>query len=487
MNVLRWVILLCAGGLAGVAWSTENLNPDDLERMDVELTATGAKVSMLKHKNRTWLPVPVEVLRERLVDESSRDICFEAKFDLAEIRAMKLFKNDARLVVLDEGLMSFFKKLRPMDNIWVCGTLRPRTDGNPGLELKVEDVIRLPEDYEREQLRFNHLSGRNDAVGLVELGHRITRLLQEGSGLDFKKRDHFQILQRKAWYQGLTLKEAKLDKSTDADAMFALAEQWRELLRNNRKFHEWVVRALAVDAEHMKAVNAAREQLGMEFLLDAKKWVTKDEASKHRDDLERVAAQADENKRKELELQRLQLQEAIVERPMRLATLKLALRMASDLNSFTEALESLGKAVQSSPDIRFGRAGVDLLANVADPTAVSGLMLAVECALPEIRTDVYRALSWRGGDNAMRTLTHALRREKDVSAVGIGVDALVDRADRAALEALIQCLDTSQPKSVDVVVVGLKRLQNSNMATKDEWLRWWDANKNRSDLLPQMP
>lgn len=487
MNALRLAALLCAGGLAGAAWATENISPDDMERVEAELTSTGAKVSMLKHKNRTWRPTAVEVLKERVVDESSKDICFEAKFDSADIRAMKLFKNDARLVVLDEGLMAFFKKLRPMDNIWLCGTLRPRTDDKPGIELKVEDVIRLPEDFDREQNRFAKLSGLNDADGLIELGHRITRLLQDGVGLDFKKRDNFQMLQRKAWSQGLTLKEAKLEKSTDADAMFALAEQWRELLRNNRKFHEWVVRTLSIDPEHMKAVSAAREQLGMEFLLDVKKWVTKDEARKHREDLERMAALADEQKRKELARQRLQLEEAIAERPIRLAALKSAVRVALDLKSLTEALEALGKAVQSSPDLRFGRAGVDLLANVADPTAVSGLKFAAECPLPEIRTDVYRALSWRGGDNALRTLTHALRKEKDVSAVSVGVDALVDRADRPALEALIQCLDTSQAKSVDVVVVGLKRLQNSNLATKDEWLRWWDSNKGRTDLFPQTP
>lgn len=478
MNLRVLGALLLALCAALPAWAANVIDPDDLPREEI-LLPDGSKVYNVRYLNRNWRQTTPDVLLAKRIQDTE-DVCFETKFDIVENKAVKLFGQNGQIVCFDESKLKEMKTYMRMDNVWICGKLRPVKEG-AGLELVLVDIARLPEDLVLCRNRLSTLEKRKDAEGLLELGHRITKILEQVLR-DFNQHEQFMILRSKAWSQGLTLKEQQLAED-DVDGMYALAEKWVELLRKTSKRNELVLRILRRDPEHRKASRVAREELDM--VLHEGRWKTK----KERDadvaaQLEQVA-RMDAEKRAALEAKRRQQEAAMRERAQILVKYQIAIRTADGVKELEGAIESLGKAIQNSPDPRFGRQGVEVLASIGDPSAVyPGLDAAAKSEFPEVRRDTFAVLAWRGGENALKTLAHSLRKEWEPAVVRSGVEALVRRGDRPALEALIDCLQAEDRKVQAEVTEGLKSLTRVANPDRDAWLKWWSENKERKDLLP---
>ncbi|MCW8133543.1 MAG: HEAT repeat domain-containing protein [Planctomycetota bacterium] len=468
------LMLLCAQGWAAMP----TIDPDELPRKEIPLP-DGTKVYEIEYQNRRWRLTTADILLTKLVIDNS-DVCFEAKFSHLNGKDVVLFQAQGKIICLEEAKLKEFKTLQRMDNIWLCGKLRENKAGT-GVEMNLVEVARLPEDLVLCKNRLEALEKRKDANGMMELGARITKILEQALR-NFNEHDQFLTLRSKAWFEGLTLMEQQTAPD-DVDGLFAIGEKWVDLLRKTQRRNEIVLRILRTDPDHRKASRIARDEMGLVRMPDGK-WVTPEERLRLNQESEAEAAKQDAEKRAAMEAKVRLREEAVKERAQILVKYEVAIRTAEGVKELEGAIESLGKAVQSTIDPKFGRQGVDVLASIADPAAVfPGLDLAAKSEFPEVRRDVYATLAWRGGDNALKTLSHALRKESEVGVVKSGVDSLVRRGDRPALETLMDCLQSEDAKVQAEVVEGLKVLARTNLSGKDAWLKWWETNKDKKDLL----
>lgn len=454
-------------------------DPDTFERQVVPLPG-GAKMERLVHLDRPWRMVTQEKLAERVLEDATLDVCFEAKFASFGDGEMKLFKQKQGAITLTDPRLKAYVKdhLKGNDNVWLCGTLRVNPRNARELELIVADVIKRENDLGLFGKKVARLERAGDMAGLKKTGAEIGAHLKSAV-VALNERPAFEALQSRAWDAYLALKE-KQTALDDADACFELATEYQEL-RNRTDLHDqWIRKCLRIDPEHPRASVIASNRLLMVKYKGV--WITRDDhkailAEQAKEDA-RLAAAAEEEEARRLAQRRV----AEKDRLKRLTELQRALRTPNG-DELEAALRALGEDVRVSPDPEFGRKGIAILANINDPYAIwPGLDSAAKSELGEVRLDAYQALAWRGNEQALRALSDALLRETEPGTAKGGVKALVVRGGRPAVQALVDCLRSEDEKIVAEVVEGLRLITRENLAAKNDWQRWWDENKDRKSL-----
>jgi len=466
---------LAALVLAATSFAAQTVNVDELPHKAIDLP-NGSRAVVIVYNEHNWREVDASVLAGD--DARDPDICFEAKFDsVVQPDKVKLFGLPGTLIADDRIRQKAAADFKRGDNAWFCGTLRRGRDGK-SVELVLHDILKLPADLQRYEARITTLEKRNDPESLIELGHKIEQQRNQNIG-GFSDFDKLGQLKDRAFEVGLTLKEKQL-KADDADGLFALALQWRDLRRKNARFRELVQRCLQADPDHPKASRVAEEELGMQKFEG--RWLHREEAERIAQEREAVRVRQDAARRAELEARARERDAAVANRPLLLLTYQAALR-GSDPKARENAMRSLGEAIQQSPDSGFGELAVDLLANLADSaTANIGLDLAGHSSLPEVRRQVLEALIWRGGNRdaqAFATASALLKAERDTAVVHAAVEALVatqDKNKNAAAQALIQALPNPERSARDEIMEGLKIITKQPHSTREAWEAWWAKN-----------
>lgn len=481
----RFVMLAAVCLLAACASSAfaeaQMVNVDELPHKTIQLP-NGQKAEVVVYQEHNWRVVNAAVLSG--TNDEDPDVCFEGKFDvIVPPKYLKLHGIPAlpspketqwATIALDDRLKARAgREFKRNDNLWFCGTLRKT--GPRELEFVAVDILKQLPDLERYKLNIERLKTSRDGDALIELGHRIR---QQGKAdiTDLTDFDKLSNLCDTAFDQGLTLKEKTL-KPDDADGMYALALQWRELRNKNSKFRELVERCLKVNPEHPKATHVAEDEWG--WILFRNKWRPKsqvDEILKAEKDQQVSTAAAERAAQEARDRERKQ---ASQERPLLLATRLAALRTA-DQKARDSAILSLGEAGAKSSDPGFSYEAVDILANLGDAASVPALVAVGRSELADIRRQVLEALAWRGSRQdqpALTALGAALATEREVSVAHAGVEAVAALPRGPAAGVLVAALNTKSSAVLDEIVEGLKIVTKQPLTSKKDWEDWWSKNK----------
>ena len=95
-----------------------------------------------------------------------KEVCFEGKFEsYIEPIGLKLTGIDGKIVFEDKSHRKAAPEMKPLDNVWVCGTLQPTKNGR-AQELLIYEVAKLPPDAQRFENKFAALEHTRNAIGL---------------------------------------------------------------------------------------------------------------------------------------------------------------------------------------------------------------------------------------------------------------------------------------------------------------------------------
>jgi hypothetical protein len=467
------IVLLIAADMIAAG----EVDPDELPRNPV-LLPDGTKTYHVRYLHRNWREATSQVLQTRVLHHPE-DVCFEAKFADISDGVLKLLSNSGRIICNDPQHVRYAQRLLRGDNIWLCGILKAREDGN-GVEFHVEDIRKMKGDLQRAQSHFARLQERKDAKGLISLGNDISKILTSNM-YDFNEHDQFLELRTKAWTRALLLMEKQLGKD-DAAGLYALALKWKDLLHKTHKYHQTIRKVLKIDSTHHDASRIAVEEIGLVKFRG--KWMTKDKkvslVEKEREKQDKIARSERETKAAAAK----RFEEAKANRFKLLTKYQVSLR-TRDVKALERAYRSLGEAIRNSPDEDFGRRAIEILGNVGDPYAVwPGLDMAVKTELPSVRCHAFRTLAWLGTENALEVLATSVQAEKDIEAARICIKAIVTSGGkpRRSIKALVSGLSNPDKAIVDAVVNGLRKLTGLKHADKDAWVNWWSENSENEKL-----
>ncbi|HYF47758.1 MAG TPA: HEAT repeat domain-containing protein [Planctomycetota bacterium] len=474
-NRSLFLILICSA--CAFSFAGDMVNVDELPHKTHQLP-DGTKYTVITYGERNWRKVAPSVLEG--LEATDRDICFEAKFDsVVPPDKLKLFGQQGTLIVSDRAEFKRLQtELRRTDNIWFAGELRKSKDGK-SVELVLLHTLKQPKDLEKFELKIAALIKKGDFDGLIETGYLIEQQRTQGGNLEggIKWFDDMGTLKTKAFETGLNLKEKSL-KRDDADGLFAVALQWKEIMRRYAKFRELVERVLKIDPGHPRAQKFA-EELGLEKFEGV--WLRKDEVARLKLQQKQNQDRLNEEQKNELERKRKALEEAVAQRPQLLSRYQASLRV-SDPTARQAAIASFGEAIGKSPDAGFGLEAAEVLVNLSDPAAVSpGLEKAIKSEHADVRRVVYEGLIWRGAQEqsaAFDLLAAALRTEKDSNAAHSAVDSLVSMGGKPAAATLIACLAADDKIVREEVIDGLKQVTKQSLNSKEAWQDWWAKNKD---------
>jgi len=469
-------LLLCASCAPCRAAEAPSFDVDALPHTSITLP-NGTKAVVIRYADNNWRFVEVDILKSLF--EHDEDICFEAKYDAPtgadklRIFGVQMPPGRDPVVYVDQKIKKqAIAEFKQNDNLFLCGTLRRARDGK-GVEFQVVHAKKLLDDEKRYFARIQTLEKAADGEALVDLGHQIQA--QVTGAQVFGTFKALEGLRDKAYDGGLVLKERNV-KAGDADALFAIAVQWKELRGKRQKFRDLVQKALQIDPDHPKAGRVAQDELGMikfrgrwMYQSEREKALQEEELEKQRKTDETLAIQS---KRKD------EVQEAVNKRADLINGLMSDLRSA-DAAGRQRALESIGKRVQSSPDPGFGEQAVDILVNLNDVAAISpGLELAGKSEHPEVRQRVFEALAWRIKEPKAREIfVSTLKNEKDGASAKAAIEAVIAAGGKTVAAILIDGLAAADKHTQDEVIEGLKGVTNQQLNTKEAWEEWWSKNK----------
>jgi hypothetical protein len=464
----------------------ENVNVDELEHSIISLP-NGQRAEVVRFNGIPYRVVNPEILTGN--DDSDPDVCFEAKFDsVVQPNRVKLFGQAGTLIVESRESLRTAATYKRSDNIWFCGSLR-KAKGGKGLEFQVVELQKQPDDLERYAKRVARLEkklsdqtlSREDrmviAESSIELGRRIENEIKSASLPDFSQMEKIAALRDKAYGVGLDSKEKAL-KADDADAFFELGEQWMEYRHKAQDFRRLVLKCLSLDPDHARASRVAEEKFNM--VKYEGKWLRREDM----EDIEKAKLEdvkkLEAAKKAQAERFKADQEREIADRPGKLMKLQMAL-CTNDPKYRDGALESLGQEIKRSLDPAFGLQAIEVLANLRDSGAVSGLSLAGGSQWPAVRRQAYEALAWRSTmkddqELALRVMSDALKVEKDEPTAKAGIEALVSTKSKPALGPLVAALATSDATVRGDLIKGLNDATSQNLSTKDEWEKWWQAN-----------
>ncbi|MFH0939372.1 MAG: HEAT repeat domain-containing protein [Planctomycetota bacterium] len=463
--------LWCASLSAG---TLETVNMEDLPRKVINLP-NNTTMTFISYGDRSWREIAMSVLTgSEVVD---KDVCLEAKFDFAlPPDKLKLFNSRGTVIVDDHSKFKAASALKRGDNLFLCGELQT-SKKEKGVELLVVMLAKELPDLQKYQRRIAMLEKKNDGDSLMETGHRIEEL-RKNAQFNLDEFDKLGLLRDKAWKTGLTIKMRALSRD-DADAMFALALQWRDLLHNNSQFRMLAEQALRVDPDHPRAGVIAEQDLRLKKFEG--KWLQESQIKDIQTARDQERRRLNEAERLAAEAKNRMLAKVIADRSILLIKAQIALR-SSGQAAREKAIRALGEAISASLDAGFGEEAVDVLANLSDRAAVKpGLELAAQSGFPEVRRKVFAALVWRGrqqDDTALPVLGVALSAEKDSLTVCACVDALVSFGGNAAVRALMRGLMTDDRSAREEIIEGLKLIAKQQITSKEGWETWWSQNKD---------
>ncbi|HYG76972.1 MAG TPA: hypothetical protein VEK08_18345 [Planctomycetota bacterium] len=476
-------VLGCA--FSAMSADDQRVNIDALPHKTIELP-NGSKAEVINHGDHWWRSVKVAVLSGN--DAQDPDVCFEAKYDsIVPPDKLKLFginiaptPNDpqrqwASIIVDDKLKRRAQSDYKRGDNIWICGTLKRSYTGR-GVDLHAVDILRLPKDTQRYEMRIAALEKKGDFEALIELGQEIYAQTK-ADVRDLTEFDRLEVLSKRAYEIGLTLKEKSV-RADDADAFYALALQWNERDFKRGKYRQLVEKTLKINPDHPQASRDA-EKFGLKKFEQA--WRTEDEIARIQEERAKAKEVQAKNLQQQEELKRSELARALQQRPELLIRRQTDLR-SGDPKTVEQALTVFGEAIQRSPDAGFGKEGIDILANLDAKIAVSSALgLAAKSEVPEVRQRVLEALAIRGVQQeaqAFSVLSAALQAERELTVAKSGVGALVAVSSKDAVDVLIASLGTPDKQIRDEFVDTLKTVTRQNFSSRDEWDNWWKANKS---------
>ncbi len=474
--------------LAFAAQAGDAVNVDELTHSIIALP-NGQRAEVILYKGINYRVVGVEVLVGN--NAADPDVCFEAKFDSVTLPDhIKLFGSPGELIVEDRDTLKFAKsEFKRADNVWFCGSLRKAKDGR-SVEFVVADLQRQLPDLERYIKRIARLEkkftdetqSRDErmivAESSIDLGHRIDQDMKQAMS-NFTDFDRLGALRDKAYDIGLENKERAL-RSDDADGFFALAEQWKELRRKMPKYRLLVLKCLELDPDHPRASRVALDTFNMDKYEG--RWLRREQIEDIRKSKQDDQAKLDQATKAKAERFKREQEAAIAERSSLLLKSEQAL-CTNDPKARDGALKSLGEAAQNSIDPGFGEKAVEILSNLDDRAAVyPGLDLASKSQFPEVRRMAYEALAWRSvvkedQETALKTLSEALKAEKDATAAKVGVEALVALDSKPGISTLIASLNTNETAVQNEIIVGLKAATKQTLPNREAWESWWSKNK----------
>lgn len=464
---------LCARGFAA---AVESVDLDALPR-NVIVLPNDTRAVFISYADRNWREADPQALAT--ADEADKDICFEAKFEAAIAPdKIKLFGMALKVTLADRAkFRAVSGELKLDDNVWICGEAVPLPEGK-GVAVRVTHLLRQPPDLQKYESQIAQREKKNDCEGLLETGCRIDQL-RRNRQVNFDSFDRLRVLRNKAFEKGLALKEEALRRD-DADGLFALAQQWRELLQNHSKFRACVEKCLKIDPDHPRAGLIAKQELGLSLFEG--KWLREEQIKEIRsarslDQERQTAAQ----KAAQEARQRAQAQ-AVSDRPRLLARHQLALQK-NDPQARGEAVLALGGAAGNSQDSGFGESAVELLAGIKGAEAVQGLEASGRSGFPEVRRRVLEILVWRGRQQdaaAWDALPRVLAAEKDAETARAAVDALTALGGPAAVRVLVQSMAARDRAVCDEISDGLRLLTRQNISTREGWEAWWSKNQSQS-------
>jgi hypothetical protein len=415
------------------------------------------------------------------------DVCFEAKYDglvppnKVRIRGLPVSPTaDGKpwaSIVLDERLKRVVGDIKPGDNVWLCGTLRRAARG---VDFLAAAVHKMPPDLRRFEQIIERLRKEGNGDKLVDLGHKIKLQLKEDIH-NINDMDKLEALSLKSYELGLDLKEKAL-KPDDIDGRYTLAMQWRDYTRKQARFRDLIQRVLELDPNHPRAVRIAMEEWGWDKFRGRMMPKSQIEEIQRREEEERKHVAAAEKAAREAKER--DLQQAAQDRPFRLVSFQAQLR-TSDMPARAAALRAAGEAIQSSPDLAFVDAALDVLVNLPDPAVADALAAAAQSGQADVRQRVYQALIWRGSHKEqtfLDVLGIALAAEKESAAARNAVAALAVVGGKPAAAVLMSALANPSSAVQDEVMEGLKTVTKQALSGKKEWEDWWA--KNRDSFNP---
>lgn len=457
------------------------LDPDSLQRSTYK-SDKGIEFIFVRYEGQNWTEVdPAVALTAK--DSTTKEVCFEAKFEsFIGKTGLKLTGVDGNISFEDASKRKAAPDLKPLDNVWICGTLQAAKSGH-GQELIIYDIAKLPPDRVRYESKYLTLLTAEDVKGLIDLGNRIDQSLKNSrSVVGMQGFEMLSQLRERCWKSAIEIKEKKM-RPDDPNACYEIALLYRDLVKRNASYRQWVLKTLDLNPDHANAGKDAEQYFAMVRVAD--KWITKQEFIERNKQLEaasiQVEAEAKARQRKRAE----QLEKEIAERTTRLLDLQNALR-TNDPAARVGALTSLGDEVMKCLDQNFGLAGVEILTNINDEAAIlPGLDRAAKSEHRDVRELVYTSLAWRASlnDNASQSafdvLASALKVEKDKEPAQAASKALAELGGKQAVATLIAGLNSNEAAVTDALIDGLKKAAQQSFQTKDQWQQWWSANKDR--------
>jgi hypothetical protein len=480
---LSALLALCASGAVHAA--TAPLNVEELLHTTY-MGPNGIAITIIRFADQNWTEIDPSALSTK-PDSLPRDVCFEGKFEsFIEPLGLKLTGVDGRIVFEDKSRRKQAPDLKALDNVWVCGTIRPGKNGR-SVEVAIFELAKLLPDYQRFEAKLVSLERDQNAAELIILGGKIDgcmRTSKNSNGFGLSNYDKLGLLRDRAYATAIAIREKNL-RPNDANACYEIAINYRDYLKRTPLYRTWVLKALKIDPEHSNAGKDAERNFNMIHIAD--EWMS-------RNDYELRQKQMDDDSKKLLERQKsieaertTRRAQEIAERTVRLLNFQAALR-TGDPDGRVGAIKSLGEEVQKSLDLGFSLSAVDVLTNMNDPAAiVFGMDFASKSEFTEVRQLVYESLAWRASQNdvnsetAYGALASALKSEKMKEPAQAASAALVAAGGKGAVATLIAGLDSNETAVCEALIDGLKKLTHVQLQKKEEWITWWQDNKSQTN------
>jgi hypothetical protein len=283
--------------------------------------------------------------------------------------------------------------------------------------------------------------------------------------------DQLNIRKTEAFEKGLKLTEQTI-KDGDAEAWYALSEQWNALGKSHSRQRECILKCLAIDPDHAAASRVAQDKFGLEKF--ERKWLTREEIAEIR-----ARRAGDEKTLQEIKLAELKNLNArreleAAERTSRLLKFETEL-CDGDAARHSRTLVSLGAAIENALDPVFAQRAVDILANDNGSGVLAGLDAARKSTLPEVRRQILETFAWRSGAerDAFTHLADAMVAEQDTATAKSGVEALLAIGSKPALGTLVASLNNPEAQIREEIIAGLQTATKEPLTTAQQWADWW--------------
>jgi hypothetical protein len=480
---MRANLLLCVVVFAICAGSVYCEEENDFDKMPrIRISAGPLTVEAVRRHDVPWRIVNPSALPANI--EDGTNVCFVAQFEANTKTGIKLVDCALTIRSDSENVLRVIKASRYGDYVAFFGEMKKN---GAATEFVISEAIKQAGEIERFANRIAAVDRDASVANLsledkqriaqsyIGIGREIVLTLEKTQFRLFVEADHLNARKAEAYEKGLKLTEQTV-REDDAEAWYALSEQWNALGKNHSRQRACILKCLTIDPDHAAASRVARDKFELEKFEG--KWMARDEIAEIR-----AKRAGDERTLQEIKLAKLQSLNArreleAAERAPRLLKFEAELR-DSDAARHSRTLEALGDAIQSAADPVFAQRAVDILANDNGSEVLASLDAARKSQLPEVRRQVLETLAWRAGTEtgALTHLADAMVAEKDTATAKSGVEALVAIGNKPALGTLIAGLSNPEREIREEIISGLQIATKESLTTAQQWQDWWTKNK----------